>query len=72
VFGSSGPMGFDNHPVLLSLIISAFTVSGLGGWWMLYRIVRHEKRLLPLIIVPILIPNSYLWYYFERVKPKDK
>jgi len=34
---------------------------------MLFKIVRHEKHTFPLILVPLLIPNSFLWYYFERV-----
>jgi len=68
VFGSSeiGPMNFGNHPALLSLIIVAFTVSGLGGWWMVFKIVRYEKRVFPVILLPFLVPNSFLWYYFER------
>lgn len=72
VFASPSPINFDNHPILLSSIILAFTVSGLGGWWMLFRIVRHEKRVFPLILVPLLVPNSYFWYYFERVTPKGR
>ncbi|HKV05074.1 MAG TPA: hypothetical protein VJO53_08215 [Candidatus Acidoferrales bacterium] len=67
VLGTPGHVGFDNHPFLFPLIIATFTVSGLGGWWMLFRIVRHEKRVFPMILVPLLVPNSFLWYYFERI-----
>jgi hypothetical protein len=66
IFSRLGPMNFANQPILLALIISTFTASGLGGCWMLFRIVRHEKHLFPLVLVPLLIPNSFLWYYFER------
>jgi hypothetical protein len=69
VLAPLGPLNFDNHPLLLSLILGAFTASGLGGWWMLFRIVRKEKHLFPLILIPILIPNSFLWYYFEKISP---
>lgn len=69
VFSRSEQMNFANYPVLFPSILVAFTASGLGGWWMLFRIVRHEKHMFPVILVPLLIPNSFLWYYFERMTP---
>lgn len=69
VFSRTGPMNLTSHPVLLPLILLAFTASGLGGWWMLFMILRHEKGMFPIILAPLLIPNSFLWYYFERIKP---
>jgi len=67
VFSPSGPMDFVNQPILFPLILVAFTASGLGGWWMSFKIVRHEKHIFPVVLVPLLILNSFLWYYFERV-----
>lgn len=67
VFSRTDPMNFDNHPILLGLILGAFTASGIGGWWMLFRIVRKERHIFPIILVPLVIPNSFLWYYFEIV-----
>ncbi|MGB8524845.1 MAG: hypothetical protein WCD43_17920 [Candidatus Acidiferrales bacterium] len=72
VFARSGPMNLENHPILFPLILVAFTGSGLGGWWMLFKIVRHEKHVFPVILVPLLIPNSWLWYYFERITPRRR
>ena len=69
VFSQLGPMNFGNAPILFPLIIIAFTASGLGGCWMLLKIVRREKHIFPIILVPLLIPNSFLWYYFERTTP---
>ncbi len=72
VFAPTKPMNFQNQPILLPLIISAFVTSGLGGWWMLFKIVRHEKQVFPIILVPFLIPNAFLWYYFEVLVPKKE
>jgi hypothetical protein len=69
IFATSGPVNFANHPILFPFIIFAFTGSGLGGCWMLFKIVREEKHVFPVILIPLLIPNSFLWYYFERLGP---
>jgi len=69
VFAPTPAMDFDTHPFLLSAVLLLFGAPALGGVWMLFMIVRHEKRLFPLILVPLLIPNSFLWYYFERIRP---
>jgi hypothetical protein len=65
-------MGPDNHPVLFFSILLLFGVPGLGGLWVLFRIVRYEKRLFPIILVPLLISNSFVWYYFERIVPRGR
>ena len=36
---------------------------------MMYMAIRHEKRPLPIILLAFL-PYTFLWYYFERVKPQ--
>ena len=66
------PMNFDNHPILLSAILVLFAAPALGGWWMIFTIIRHEKHILPMILVAFLIPNSFLWYYFERIRGKRR
>ena len=70
VFTESGPMNFANHSILFPLILVSFAASGLGGCWMLFSVIRREKHVFPVVLVPFLIPNSFLWYYFERVMPK--
>ena len=62
-----GPVPINNHPIRLMLTLVLFWGSALGGLWMLFMIIRHEKRVFPIILVPLCIPNSFLWYYFERV-----
>lgn len=37
---------------------------------MIFKILRQEKHIFPIILVPLLIPNSFLWYYFEVVRHK--
>jgi hypothetical protein len=70
VFAPTPPMNFDTHPILLSAILALFLGPGLGGVCMVFRIIRYERRLFPVILVALLIPNSFLWYYFERVRPE--
>ncbi|MGB6484919.1 MAG: hypothetical protein WBE86_15645 [Candidatus Acidiferrales bacterium] len=72
VFSQLGPLNFESAPILFPLVIIAFTASGLGGWWMLFKIFRCEKHVFPVILVPLLIPNSFLWYYFERITPRRR
>ena len=71
VFAPTGPIDSNNHPFLFPLVIGAFAVSGIGGWWMLLRILRKESRVFPRILLPMLVPNSFLWYYFEVVAPES-
>jgi hypothetical protein len=69
VFAPTPPINPDNHPILFFSSLLLFGAPGLGGLWVLFRIIRDEKRLFPIILIPLLIPNSFLWYYFERAKP---
>lgn len=55
-------------PALVSLVVVVFTASPIGAFWMLYVAIRYETRPLPMVLVAF-IPFSFLWYYFERVRP---
>lgn len=47
----------------------AFFMGGpIGGFWMLYKAIRSEKRPWPFVFLSF-IPMSFVWYYFERVRP---
>ena len=72
IFSPSGPINFDNHPVLLGCMIAAYAGSGLGGVWMLFAIIRYERRIFPVILIALFIPNAFLWYYFERIRPRKR
>ena len=46
-----------------------FVTSGLGGMWMVYTAIRYEKH--PFFFMLLAgIPYFFLWYYFERVRPR--
>lgn len=51
---------------IMSAAIAA--VATIGGFWMLYTVVRYEKNPWPYIFLT-LVPFTPLWYYFERIKP---
>jgi len=36
---------------------------------MMYMSIRYEKKPLPFVLLALLIPFTFLWYYFERVRP---
>jgi hypothetical protein len=72
MFAPTGPMNFDNHPFLLPAILVLYAAPALGGWWMIFMIIRYEKRVFPLILVPFLIPNAFVWYYFARTRSKRR
>ena len=60
--------GVPRNPLLMFLVVVVFAVPPLGAFWMLYMSVRHEKHPLPMILLAF-IPYTFLWYYFERVRP---
>lgn len=51
------------------LVIAYFAFAGIGQWWMIFMVLRHEPKMLPLLLAAFLLPFSFIWYYFERVRP---
>jgi hypothetical protein len=50
-------------------VIMIFSMgSPLGGFWMIYRAIRDEKRPIPYVLLAF-VPLAFLWYYVERVRP---
>jgi len=60
----------ENHPAVLILLIGLFGIAPLGAFWMMYMSIRYEKKPVPMLALALLIPFTFLWYYFERVRPK--
>jgi hypothetical protein len=56
------------RPWFLILAVFVFAVPPFGAYWMLYMAIRYERKPLPMILLAFL-PYSFLWYYFERVRP---
>ena len=57
------------NPLLLVPVSLIFGVSPIGTFWMLYIVIRYEKRPLPYILLAF-IPFFSVGYYFERVRGK--
>jgi hypothetical protein len=58
----------DNHPAMFLPLVALFGIPPFGAFWMMYMSIRHEKNPLPMVLLA-LIPFTFLWYYFERIRP---
>jgi uncharacterized membrane protein YqjE len=58
---------FPKNPVIILALAAFFTIPNIGAIWMLYVSIRSEQHPLPFVALA-LIPYSFLWYYFERVR----
>ncbi len=57
----------SRFPLLVPLAGAVFFIHPIGAWWMVYMVVRHEKRVFPLLLLAF-APLGFLWYYFDRVR----
>ena len=64
---SNGPV--PAGPMSIVAIALVFGISPIGSFWMLYIVIRYEKRPMPYILLAFL-PYFSLGYYFERVRGK--
>ncbi len=55
------------NPSALVTLGIIYALHPLGALWMTYQCVRYEREPLRLVLLA-LIPYSFVWYYFERVK----
>ena len=60
----------ESHPAILFLLVVLFGIAPLGAFWMMYMSIRYEKKPFPILLLALFIPYTFLWYYFERVRPK--
>ena len=60
--------GTSQNPLLIVLVIAVFGIAPIGAFWMMYVAIRYEDRPFPIIMMAF-VPYSFLWYYFEFVKP---
>lgn len=58
------------RPLPLLGLALVFGVSPIGTFWMLYRVIRYEKRPFPFILLAF-VPYFFLGYYFERVRGRE-
>lgn len=59
-----------NSP-FLPVVFMVFMVPPIGSLWMVYMSVRYELKPLPMILLAFL-PYSFVWYYFERYRPRKR
>ena len=57
-----------DNPLMLFAFVSLFALPPLGAFWMLYVAIRYEKKPLPIVLLAF-VPFTFMWYYFERVRP---
>jgi hypothetical protein len=60
----------DSNPLMLLAFVSLFGIAPLGAFWMIYMSIRYEKHPLPMVLLALFIPFTFLWYYAERVRPR--
>ena len=65
IAGGAAP---DRNPAVLFAFVALFAIPPLGAFWMMYVSIRHEKNPFPMVLLA-LIPFTFLWFYFERVRP---
>lgn len=69
VWAVVGPW-FPGGTVARALLFMFFICAPIGSFWMIYDCARQEKRL-PMHFLLALLPYAFVWYYFDRVKPRQ-
>jgi hypothetical protein len=66
------------HPFIVEIgraaavIMPVLFLQPFCGIWMLYQVIRYEAKPLPYVILVAFVPFSYVWYYIERVRPRNR
>jgi len=64
----TGPW-YPKTPSWLVLTSVFFALPSIGSVWMLWVAIRYEKHPLAIVLIAML-PYMFLWYYFERFRPR--
>ncbi len=59
--------GVPNSMWFVPVAIAVFVVPPIGAWWLIYTVIRHEKRVFPIILIAF-VPYGFAWYYFDRLR----
>jgi hypothetical protein len=59
-----------SNPLIMFGFIALFAIPPFGAFWMMYQVIRYEKQPFPLVLLAVFIPFAFLWYYFERTRPR--
>jgi len=60
---------FQDNPVASCVAIGYLLLICAGSCWMVYDCWHHDKRF-TLKMWLFLVPGGFLWYYFERFRPR--
>lgn len=58
-----------SNRLLLTLVVPVFVIPPFGAFWMMYSAARYEKHPLSMVLLAF-VPYAFLWYYFDRVRPR--
>lgn len=59
----------ETNPAILFGLLILFGIPPMGAFWMAYMAIRYEKNPFPMLLLAFFVPFTFLWYYFERVRP---
>ncbi len=57
-----------NQSVVFFVVVW-FSIGPLGAYWMLYQVIRFERKVFPLVIFAF-VPYAFIWYYLERYRQR--
>jgi hypothetical protein len=64
------PETLNQHRFLLVFVVPFCVIAPIGGWWAVYQCIRHERHPLRYVLLVIIIPLGFTWYYFERYRSR--
>ena len=67
-FGST--QALNQHPLLFVIVVPFCIAAPVGGWWAVYQCIRHEVHPIRFIVIVLVVPLGFTWYYFERYLPR--
>ncbi|MBI3664151.1 MAG: hypothetical protein HY234_14025 [Acidobacteria bacterium] len=62
--------GLARNEVVLFLLFVLVSSAVLGVYWMLYQVIRFERKMVPLVIFAF-VPFGFVWYYLERFRKRE-
>src|ERR1035441_7653743 len=61
----------QDSPFAVGTLVALCAIGPFGALWMIKTVIRQEPSPWPLLFLAVLLPYSFLWYYFERVRPAN-
>lgn len=58
----------NQHHELFFVIAPFSVIAPIGGWWAVYQCLRYEDKPAKFILVVVILPLGFTWYYFERYR----